>query len=500
VRDPASIQKRLRRIDSMSPAPPQTPGPLPRRLKVVMACAGAVLFAVSTWRHWAQHSTAFDLGVYDQALYLISRGESPVSSFLGFHILGDHVAVAVYPLALLYAVYPTALWLFVVQAACLAAGVGLTWRLARAYDVPDGMAEALAVAYLLHPVVYNLNLFDFHPDALALPGFLAAIIAAKENRPALFTVSTLWILACKAPFSLTVVALGVWLLIFERKTRLGAFATIAGSAWFLATTQWIIPRLSGGEAIGVSRFAYLGDSVFSVMVGVVSQPGLVLDQVLRVPTLVYLFLLAVVFVWWVSPRNLIVLLPAVPTVVLNVLGVDPKQRTLAYQYSLPVVPFLLLAVVRSLSSSGRTFAHVLAGSIFERGASGWRKSRWGSRAMILWAMLMLAWLGRWSGTAEQLSRPATWAAVREWVDHLPADASVLTDNRLAPQMTHRAEVYLVAEEWPWSPPPVDYVLLDLTEPWTDSREVAERVVEGLVEDARYERLGMNNGVHLFRRR
>ena len=104
--------------------------------------------------------------------------------------------------------------------------------------MPDHKAEALAVAYLLHPVVYNLNPFDFHPEALALPAFLAAIIAARENRAALFTVSTLWILACKAPFSLTVVALGLWLLIFERKRRMGAFATLVGSTWFLLRRNW----------------------------------------------------------------------------------------------------------------------------------------------------------------------------------------------------------------------------------------------------------------------
>jgi len=484
----------------MSSAPPQSPGPLPRRLKVVLALAGTVLFAVSTWRHWAQHSTAFDLGVYDQVLYLMSRGESPISSFLGFHILGDHVAVAVYPLAILYAVYPTVLWLFAVQAACLAAGVWLTWRMARAYDVPDNMAQALAVAYVMHPVVYNLNLFDFHPDVLALPGFLAVLIAAKENRTALFVASTLWILACKAPFSLTVVALGAWLLIFERKRRLGAFATIAGSAWFLTTTQLVIPRLSGGEALGVSRFAYLGDSVFSVMAGVALHPGRVLDQVVSVPTIGYLFLLAIVFVCWVSPRNLIVLLPAVPTVLMNVLGVDPQQRTLGYQYSLPVLPFLLLAVARSLSSSDRTLDTVLVGSISQGRASGWRESPWRPRVLIVWATLMLAWLGRWSGTAEQLSRPVTWEAVREGVAQLPDGASVLTDNRLAPQLTHRVEVYLVAEELPWEPPDVDYALLDLTEPWSDSREVAEHIAEALTEDDRYELLSKNEGVHVFRRR
>ncbi len=68
--------------------------PLPTRLKIVIPLAATVLFTVSAWRHRAQHSTAFDLGFYDQILYLLSRGEAPVSSFLGFHFLGDHVARA----------------------------------------------------------------------------------------------------------------------------------------------------------------------------------------------------------------------------------------------------------------------------------------------------------------------------------------------------------------------------------------------------------------------
>lgn len=503
-RGPASTPTLLRRADAMSSVPPNSSEPFPGRLKIVMAIAGAVLFSISAWRHWAQHSTAFDLGIYDQVLYLISRGESPVSSFLGFHFLGDHVALAVYPLAILYALHPTVLWLFAAQAACFSAGVWLTWRMARAYGVPNGMAEALAVAYLMHPVVFNLNLFDFHPDVLALPGLLAVIIAAKEDRTGLFIASTLWILACKAPLSLTVVALGVWLLCFERRPRLGAFAAITGSAWFVTATQVVIPRLSGGQPIGVSRFAYLGDSVFSVMAGVARHPDLVFDQVVRVPTLTYLFLLAVVFVWWVSPRNLVVLLPAVPTVAMNVLAIDPLQRTLGYQYSLPVLPFLLLAVVRSLAGRDRTLDQVLFGAI-GRGRTPnrtpeWRDAPWRRRSLIIWTALMLAWLGLWARTAKELSRPATWDAVREAVAEIPDGASILTDNRLAPQLTHRAGVYLLAEQWPWQPPDVDYVMLDLTEPWPDTRDVAGHVVEELTGDARYELLSQSQGLHLFRHR
>ena len=75
-----------------------------------------VLFAASSLRHFLFQSTAFDLGIFDQAIYLISQGENPISSFLGFHIIGDHAAGIFYPLALLYKVYPSVYWLFVVQA------------------------------------------------------------------------------------------------------------------------------------------------------------------------------------------------------------------------------------------------------------------------------------------------------------------------------------------------------------------------------------------------
>lgn len=56
-----------------------------------ITCASAlVLFGCSSLRHQLFHSAAWDLGIFDQAVYLISQGQSPISSFLGFHILGDH--------------------------------------------------------------------------------------------------------------------------------------------------------------------------------------------------------------------------------------------------------------------------------------------------------------------------------------------------------------------------------------------------------------------------
>jgi|AGSF01.1.fsa_nt_gi Predicted membrane protein len=48
---------------------------------------------------------------------------------------------------------------------------------------------AVAAVYLLYPAVFNVNLFDFHPEVIAVPAFLAAIVAARLDK-------ILWFLRC----------------------------------------------------------------------------------------------------------------------------------------------------------------------------------------------------------------------------------------------------------------------------------------------------------------
>ena len=59
------------------------------------------LTIASSLRHFWFHSSSWDLRIFEQAIYLISKGIEPISSLLGFHILSDHGALVLYPLAFL---------------------------------------------------------------------------------------------------------------------------------------------------------------------------------------------------------------------------------------------------------------------------------------------------------------------------------------------------------------------------------------------------------------
>jgi len=180
-----------------------------------------ILFICGSLRHALYQSTAWDLGIFDQAIYLISQGKTPYSTLIDFHILGDHGAFIFYPLAIFYKIHPNVHWLLAIQAICLSIGALPLWYLGLNAGLKETQAFAIAVVYLLYPVIFNVNLFDFHPDVIALPAIFGAILAARLNKLGWFIGAIIFILSCKAALSLTVAGLGVWLLIFEKNGSMG---------------------------------------------------------------------------------------------------------------------------------------------------------------------------------------------------------------------------------------------------------------------------------------
>ena len=302
-----------------------------------------VLFTASSARHALFQSTVFDLAIFDQAIYLISQNQTPFSSLIAINIWGDHAAFIFYPLALLYKIYPDVHWLFLVQAVSLALGAWPSWSLARQAGLNNSISWAIACIYLLYPLVFNVNLFDFHPEVIALPALLAAILAARLNKNLWFFAAIVLVLICKAVLSLTVAAMGLWLLCFDKKRNCGFIALFLGAGWFLVATQAVIPYFNQGrEHAGIGRYQYLGNSVFEIAINLIVKPNLVLERLFSLETFEYLALLLLPVIWWLSPHHVSSLISAVPMLAMNILSDIPAQRDLIHQYSVPILPFCWL--------------------------------------------------------------------------------------------------------------------------------------------------------------
>lgn len=442
-----------------------------------------ILFGCSTLRHDLFQSTAYDLGIFDQAIYLISQGQSPISSLIGFHILGDHATWIFYFLALFYKIYPSVYWLFAVQAGALALSALPIWHLARHAHLTTQQGIAVAAVYLLYPLVFNINLFDFHPEVIAVPALLGAVLAARLERTGWFCLCIFLTLGCKAVLSLTVAAMGVWLLVFEKKRGCGAIALASGIIWFVIATKIVIPFF-GTEAASVerhiSRYAYLGNSFPEIAKNLLLNPGLVLKEVISLDNLWYLVLLLVPVIWGFSLQGIQALIPAIPTLAMNLLADYPMQKDLIHQYSLPIVPFLVLGIISSLSA-GR----------------GWLHNK---QKIVLWSIVAFLALAKYGYFwAIYLDSLDTWQATRQAVALVQTKGSVLTTAEIAPHLTHRAVVQLTSAN---SPPPnlaeFDYILLNLRHPgWQSNQEFATNLVESAKKTQLFQLRYHQDDVHLF---
>ena len=523
----------------------------PSSLLWAIAIAAIILFLSSSLRHALFQSTAFDLGIFDQAIYLIAQNQTPFSSLMQIHILGDHAAVIYYPLALLYKIYPDVHWLFLVQAVALSLGAWPSWSLARLAGLNPEQSRAIPFIYLLYPVVFNINLFDFHPEVIALPALLAAILAARLNKIIWFCSAVLLVLSCKAVLSLTVAATGLWLLLCEKKQRCGAIGLFLGIAWFAIASQKIIPFFSGSEVAGVGRYSYLGKSVLEIALNLLLKPQLVLGRFLSFDTLKYLFILTLPVIWGLLPfsrkiglRYLTPLIPAIPTLAINILSDLPFQRSLAYQYSVPIIPFLLLAVIskeaerrkqeklhntkdafqtnsvilseaKNLESLPQTNSVIQNSVILSEAKNLESLPQTNSilplkipqlwlgmqlpKTMIIWSLIIFLFLGEYKDFFLYLNRLDTWQATREAIAQVQPQSSILTDNRLAPHFTHRPTVKLLSQISPQTDlAEFKYILLNQRHPWPDTEKIGNDLANQLKNHPKFQLAYQKNQVLLFK--
>jgi uncharacterized membrane protein len=388
---------------------------------------------------------------------------------------------------------------------------------------------------LLYPVVFNINLFDFHPEVIALPALLGAILAARLNKVIWFCSAVLLVLSCKAVLSLTVAAMGLWLLLCEKKQRCGAIALLLGVAWFAIASQKIIPLFSGSEVAGVGRYSYLGKSVLEIAINLILKPQLVLGKVLSFDTLKYIFVLSLPVIWGLLPfsskiglRYLTPLIPAIPTLAINILSDLPFQRSLAYQYSVPIIPFLLLAVIskeegRRKKEQGkpnnRTDAFQNNSVILSeaKNLKSWQQSNsllplkspqlpqlWLGmqlpKTMIIWSLIIFLFLGESKDFFLYLNKLDTWQATREAIAQIQPQSSILTDNRLAPHFAHRPIVKLLSQISPQTDlAEFKYILLNQRHPWPDTEKIGNDLANQLKNTSKFELAYQKNQVLLFKR-
>jgi uncharacterized membrane protein len=321
--------------------------------KTVRYAAGVILLMglytliLGTTCHLKYHHLAyddFDLAVHTQSLRSILMG-SAESSILGIPFLGNHMVLILYLIAPLYALFPSAVLLLYIQTIALAAGAWAIYRIAQR-ELSPAWGLSLAAAYVIYPPLIYLNLYEFHPIALASTFILFAMLHWKENAFGRFLLMLALAASCQENIALLAIGFGVFAL-FERKRWWWAATPLAfGTAYFGIVVMHIMPRLNDTVNFQ-SLYAHLGRSMPEIAANVICHPVETLRIVTEPAKLSFIRSLfaPLGFLSVLSPLTWI---PAGLIVAQRLLSNRTSESMVVFHYQAEFIPFIFVSAIYAI--------------------------------------------------------------------------------------------------------------------------------------------------------
>jgi len=402
-------------------------------LILVSACAYA-LFGVL--RHWHFGSSAFDLGIFDQAVWHLSRFETPASTIVGLpNLFGDHFHPIITLFAPLYWIAPQAETLIVAQAVLFALSAVPVFLFARA-RLPFGPSLSLTIAYALFWGLQRAIAFDVHEIAFAPLAIATAILAIDRRQWPLFWAMALLLVVVKEDLIPLVAFFGVYLFM-RGERRQGAVLAIGGVMAFLLVVRVILPSLNPAGAYPFAA-PYRGviERPWTIPAALVTPPGKLLTAAL-----------------WVAPFACLPLLSdlsllLIPFVLTRLLSTTPAHWSTIFHYSAPLAPIVAMAAADGLARLGRRLRHPQVRMRVVYGVAGLAAllSSILPERQPLWTLF--------SPRHYQSSASAT--AGYDVLRRVPRDASVVAQAAIAPHLSERNRIYMLDR----TAPDADYVIAD----------------------------------------
>ena len=333
------------------------------QLRLAWLLLGASMLAYSIWigyesvlRYVIFQATAFDLGNMDQVIWNTLHGRLFQFTNQAIDWYGPPTRLAVHfepiilPLSLLYALHADPRTLLVFQTLMLALGALPVFLLTRKY-IPQWplLASVMAAGYLFMPALLGINLFDFHPVSLATPLLLFAFLALAYRRFSWLIVFCILAASTKEDIPFAVAMLGLLMIWRYQAPRLGTVIFLGGMLWGLAAFVVIIPHFFPGAQHNNFwyRYSYLGATPSAAIVNLLLHPWLIFSSFITLDRLYYLFNLfrSTGFFGLLAPEWL---LPALPSLAVNLLSGDPLLYSGVYHYNAAIIPCVMLAAIHGI--------------------------------------------------------------------------------------------------------------------------------------------------------
>ena len=243
-----------------------------RVLPWVQSAVVFVLLALLSFARYRSLELGETLAAWMQGVWLLGEGLDPQVTLTGRNVFAGQFSLIMWPIAQIATFVPTGPFLLILQSLALALGVVPLWRIARrVLELGVETALVLTIGYSLQPQLQNLNLSEFHPEALAVPAFLWAYVFSQDKQWVRFGIAVAFALSTRSDLGLVVIGLGA-LLAVEGRTRAGRVTAAVGAIWAVLALGVFNADLAGGEFVFSEAFEKYGDGPISILWGMVTDP------------------------------------------------------------------------------------------------------------------------------------------------------------------------------------------------------------------------------------
>jgi uncharacterized membrane protein len=448
-------------------------------LPAIVLCAAACLVysSLGLAAHRSLHTNAFDLSVFDYALWSTATG-GPVAYVPMFRhsLFAQHFMPTLLAWSPLASLFDGPAWLIVLQAAFHAAAAFLLYRFALRHT-SNGVALALTAAFLFSRRAHGAVTSVFYIESAEPLLVFGALLAWESRRLALYWVLVVLALGCKEDVALYFASFGVVIAFVERDRRTGLVTTSLAVVWLALAVGFAIP--SWRELYSLDRTNPFLEGRYAGIASAVTH-ALSFESLARIVTV----LSATGLTALLAPAWAAIVLPGV---LVNLAAAEGTLQTaLLGHYLWPILPWLFVAAAIGIGRIGRG-ATLSASPVM----------RWLPVAIVLVALIDLPLPRAITRTSWQ--PPADAQEVLRQLRLVPHDASVLAQPNLIPHLPRRREMHSLGV-YTAGQPEAEYVLLTTVgDLWPfDAAEVAGRAAS-YARDPRFEQLA-DGPLIAFRRR
>ncbi len=414
---------------------------------------------------------SYDMGIYDQGFWLLSRGGDTFMSVRGLDFWGHHVNLIGYAFVPFYWLGAGPSFLYVVQAIVLGLGAAPIYLITRDKFGNPWMGLCFAFVFLMYAPLQWISWAMFHPEALVITPFLYAWWFATHERWGWCYAMVLLALSTREDTALAVAMLAIVLAItlrnapdIRRVLRMCGGLFLLGSLWYLVATKLVLPYFNDGKEPFYITYFYgnYGSSTPEILSTIIRHPDRVVSDAVQHDRLTFYKQLG----WpvgWTFLANPLALLMALPQMLASVIGLSPYARIARYQYTSVMIAPIFIASIQ--------------------GAFVFWRFRLAKVLLPLW-LVGCAYVSNvaWSPSPLNEANHLVWStphprheSLRRAVAAVPDGASVTASYQLLPHLAHRRQIY----DWPnpfWAavwgnddcarlpdPTTVDYVVIDKTQ-------------------------------------